>query len=392
MKLLNIFNHYLERGGEEHAVEAIVDSLSQVVDLQRCDFFSKDWIGQDAPAAWKQALWMIRNPASIGKLREQQRRFKPDAWLVHNVFPVGSAAIYSEAKKLDVPIIQYIHNFRPFSVNGYLWAGDHLAPQGLKKNYWPEIRAGAWQNSRSKTAWLALILWTLHARNAFKNVKAWIAISDFMREKFISAGVPPQKIFTLRHYWRPKPKPAVVEGDHYLFLGRLTEAKGILVLLNSWDILERQFGERAPRLLIGGDGPLRSVVESRIERMRSVSFAGALAGDAKHRALASARAVIVPSMCWEALGLVVYEAYDYSRPVLAARSGGLAEIVTDSETGLLHEPGDAEQLAAQVSQLDNLQSLRDMSARSREWLEINASESEWRAKFAAILRRTAVTP
>jgi glycosyltransferase involved in cell wall biosynthesis len=386
VKILNIFNHYLEQGGEARAVEAISKSLSQVVDLERCDFFSTDWVGANAPAFWKQAIWMLHNPASLKKIRQWQHRFKPGLWLVHNVFPVGSAAIYSEAKRLDVPIIQYVHNFRPFSVNGYLWAGDRLALGGLKKNYWQEIRYGAWQNSRAKTAWLACALWLMHARRLWDSVKAWIALSHFTRDKFISAGVPAEDIYTLRHFWKLRPKGENnADGTHFLYLGRLTEAKGILVLLNAWEILERRLGTRAPRLLIGGHGPLRSFVISRTERMRSVNFTGELKGEAKHRAFEAARAVIVPSLCWEALGLVVYEAYDYSRPVLAASSGGLSEIVVDGETGLLHGAGNADQLAHQVIQLERETEAREgMGRQGRLWLERNADEAKWLRCFCEI--------
>src|ERR1700730_16015744 len=197
MKILSIFNHYLEKGGEAQAVEAIYESLSQILDLEKCEFFSSDWIGPTASAKWKQALWMIRNPESLRKLRKCERSFKSNVWLVHNVFPVGSVAIYSEAKRLGIPVIQYIHNFRPFSVSGYLWAGNRVAPGGLSKKYWQEVRAGAWQNSRGKTAWLAFVFLLSDVLGSWRSVRAWIAISDFMREKFVSAGVPSEKIFTL---------------------------------------------------------------------------------------------------------------------------------------------------------------------------------------------------
>ena len=206
MKILSIFNHYLERGGEEIAVEAICDSLAGIAELERCDFSSTDWTGPNAPTRWQQARWMFRNPESLKKISERQRQFKPDVWLVHNVFPVGSAAIYREAISCGVPIIQYLHNFRPFSVNGYLWANNHIAAGGLRRNYWEEIRHGAWQNSRLKTAWFALILSLMHARGCWESVKAWIAISDFVRNKFIAAGIPPENIFTLRYFWKPEPQ------------------------------------------------------------------------------------------------------------------------------------------------------------------------------------------
>jgi glycosyltransferase involved in cell wall biosynthesis len=385
VKILSVFNDYLERGGEAHAVDAIYESLSSVCAMTRCHFSSAEWTGAAAPNVVQQAAWMIRNPRSIEKLRERERQSGADAWLVHNVFPVGSAAIYSEARRLGRPIIQYIHNYRPFSVNGYLWAGDHLALGGLSLNYWEEIREGAWQNSRTKTAWFASVLWLTHLLRHWQSVKAWVAISDFARQTFIDAGVPAKDIFTLRHYWRPRLQVRQAEGLHYLYLGRLVYAKGILVLLDAWEILEQRLGSATPQLIIAGDGPLRSVVRARAEQMRSVTYEGHLSGGAKDAALRSCRALIVPSLVWETLGLVVYEAYDMSRPVLAARSGGLPESVIDGVSGRLHTAGDAGELANQIVEMERDSEARcAMGAAGRQWLEANTSESEWQRRFLEI--------
>jgi glycosyltransferase involved in cell wall biosynthesis len=330
---------------------------------------------------------MIRNPKSVGALRDVQRTFQPDAWLVHNVFPVGSAAIYPEAQRLGVPIIQYLHNFRPFSVSGYLWAGGKLATGGLRQNFFEEIRHGAWQGSRVKTAWLGTVLKLMHALGWWRGVRTWIATSDFLRDKMIEAGLPAAHVFTLPHCWhlRVAATASPVDGMHYLFLGRLTEAKGIVVLLQAWNRLERQLGARAPRLIIGGTGPLENWVATRAAELRTVTFAGQLSGEAKHLALIGARALIAPSLSWEALGLVAYEAYDYSKPVLAAKSGGLSETVFHGRTGLLHEPGDADQLADQVAELDvNYERRRQMGREGRLWLEANRNEEQWREKFLQI--------
>jgi len=386
MKLLNIFNYYLERGGEAHAVETISESLSRVVDVENCYFDSADWTGRDAPAIWRQATWSFRNPRSLNRIRENQQRLRHDIWLLHNIFPVGSAAIYREAKRLRVPIVQYIHNFRPFSVAGYLWSDNQIIPDGLSGNYWPEIKRGTWQNSRVKTAWLALVLALSRAFGWWESVKAWIAVSNFVRDKFMSAGIPAESIFTLRHFWRLHPKiDSNVEPSHYLYLGRLIEAKGVLVLLEAWRIVEQELGADSPRLVIAGDGPLRSRVRSDSGRMRSAKFVGHLGEDEKRSALEAARAVIVPSLWWEPLGLVVYEAYDYSKPVLAAASGGLQEIVLDNQTGILHEPGNAAQLARQVIELEKgAVRCRAMGRRGRLWLEHNADESQWHEEFLKI--------
>ena len=285
-----------------------------------------------------------------------------------------------------IPIIQYLHNFRPFSVNGALWAGGQIQPGGLCGNYWPEIKHAAWQNSRLKTACLATVLSIMQMLNWLKSVKAWIAISGFVRDKFITADIRPEDIFMLRYFWRTRDcDPAGSTNAHYLFLGRLIEAKGIFPLLEAWKILENETSGACPRLLIAGGGPLRDEVISRTERMKAVQYVGELHGDAKDQAIKNARALVVPSVWWEPLGLVVYEAYEAYRPVLAAMSGGLPEIVLDGRTGFLHQPGNAEQLAAHVRQLEADDRARlGMGQRGRIWLEKNANEAEWRQTFSTI--------
>lgn len=389
MKILSIFNRYLETGGEARAVEVIYESLAHIAEVHSCEFSSAEWTGPKAPTVLQQAVRMINNQESVRRLQQRQREHGAEGWLVHNVFPVGSAGVYREAQRQGIPVLQYLHNFRPFSVNGYLWADGHLVPDGLRGNYWPEIRAGAWQDSRVKTAWFAFVLSLSWRLGWWRSIKAWIAISDFMREKFIAAGVPAEDIFTLRHFWSPRAEGFPEEGQHYLFLGRLNEAKGIEVLLRAWEILEEKLGDGAPALLIGGDGPLRAEVTARAERMRSVKFAGELRGAEKEDALRTSRALIVPSVWWEGLGLVVYEAFEHSRPVLVARSGGLPENVIEGETGLLHQPGNAEELAAQVIELDHQPTRRrKMGMAGRRWLEENRNELDWRQRMTAILAKT----
>ena len=384
-RVLSVFNRYLERGGEEDAVERIAEALGGIVDLQQCTFSSQTWKDSLVPPPL-QALWMLYNPSSLAILGKQQREARFDFWLVHNVFPVGSAAVYREALRLEVPIIQYIHNFRPFSVSGYLWAGDHVAAGGLRLNFWEEIRCGTWQDSRGKTAWLALVLRTLHSLHWLRSVRAWIAISDFTREKFIEAGIPAEDIFTLRHFWKPRPVlPPWRDEGHYLFLGRLIAAKGIRVLFEAWQLLEEALGSRTPKLIIGGDGPLRSEVAGRATASQFIRYAGQLRGEEKEAAILGSRAMLAPSLWWEPLGLVTYEAYDAGKPMLAARSGGLTETVLDGVTGYLHEPGDARQLAAQIIELEQDFDRRlTMGRAGRAWLEEHADEGAWQRKFREV--------
>ena len=64
-----------------------------------------------------------------------------------------------------------------------------------------------------------------------------------------------------------------------------------------------------------------------------------------------ARFTVVPSTWWEPFGLVVVEAMSYGKPVIAARSGALPELVEDGVTGLTYDPGDVEGLVEAVRSL-----------------------------------------
>jgi glycosyltransferase involved in cell wall biosynthesis len=383
--VLQVFNRYLEPGGEE----AWVRVLTEEIGLPLCEFRSAEWREPGAPPAWRQALLMLRNPDALRRLREAQAATGARALLLHNIFPVGSAALYGEAQRLRLPVIQYIHSFRPFSISGYLEADEAAHVQDWPRTYWREIRAGAYQRSPARTAWYAAVLALARLRGDFASVRAWIAPSDFMRERFIAAGVPSADIFTVRHFWQPGPEPELKRDDrYYVFLGRLVEMKGLRPLLAAWDIIARETEGRGPRLIVAGAGELAGEVQAAAGRNPLVSAAGHVSGAVKAELLAGCSGLLAPSLCLESLGLVAYEAYDRAKPVLAARSGALCETVRDGETGRLHTPGDAKELAAQVLELDADGVRRaEMGRAGRAWLLANTGREEWVARFERVVGR-----
>jgi glycosyltransferase involved in cell wall biosynthesis len=199
---------------------------------------------------------MFWNPRSIRRLRDDLDAFKPDLVLVHNIFPAGSLQCYREITDRGIPLIQYIHNFRPFSVNGYCWVNGRLSKDGVSDSYWDEISNGAWQNSRIKTFWFAAVLKTGHLLGIWNSVTHWIAISDFTREKFITAGIESDKITTLRHgiSISARTPPNCDESDRFVYIGRISEEKGLRILIEAWRKHEATRDDG--RLVIAGSGPL----------------------------------------------------------------------------------------------------------------------------------------
>jgi len=393
--LLHVFNRYLFWGGEELIVDKIHNDLATMHDMTWCRFDSAEWTGPTAPSKLEQAKRLFYNTELRSRFESALDTSGAGAAVFHNIHPVGSPSLYHAAMKRGLPVVQFLHNYRPFSVSGTLHLNGKLMPDALYGSYRKEVMAGAWQNSIVKSAMFAIMLKALHRSGWLKSVKAWITVSDFMRQRLVAAGaLPAVRVHTLRHAWNALPMtPTVEDAGYYLFLGRLVESKGVIPLLDAWDVMRAQLGDRTPLLHIAGEGPLADAVQQRLRSNPYINQLGHISGETKREAIRRCRAVIVPSTWWEPLGLVVYEAYDYAKPVLVAKSGGLNEIVQHGVTGLLHEPGDVCGIVADVLEMEATPgTARLLVGRAgRQWLLRETNTQVWLQRFEEILSEAMLT-
>lgn len=179
-----------------------------------------------------------------------------------------------------------------------------------------------------------------------------ITVSDFLRERMIDAGCPPDQVQTL-HSPAPTVDDPVVPiprtGDpRFLFLGRLVPEKGIPGLLRAF----RQVPSSA-RLDVAGDGPLMDEATTFVETHDledQVTFHGWRSPDEIGTLLQRARAVLFPSVWHEPAGLVSLEAAAYGRALIATQVGGIPEYAGD-EYALLVPPNDVSGLADAITTL-----------------------------------------
>ncbi len=391
MRILQVFNRYVHMGGEEKSVDRIYRHLSERHEMARCFFESRDWLGDGAPGKFGQLRRTFYNPESRDRFEKAVSKFKPDVALFHNPYPVGSPSLYHAAHRLRLPVIQYMHNFRPFSISGTLYANGIFPEEALRGDYRREVKAGVWQGSRLKSAIMAMVLKRLHRSGRLRSVKAWVCISEFLKEKLVQgAGLARERVFALRHSWDAMAEPTVSDDKgYYLFLARLVDVKGVSMLLKAWEVLGQKLGPATPELWIGGEGPLEDEVRQAAARHGRIHHLGLVEGSQKVEVLRHCRAMLAPSLWWEPLGLVTYEAYDYAKPMLAAASGGLTETVIDGRTGFLHEPGDVDALVECVLKTEAMkpEERHVMGFAGRDWLMENTSVPKWQDKFEVVLRR-----
>lgn len=168
----------------------------------------------------------------------------------------------------------------------------------------------------------------------------------------------------------PSLQPSLLVFPVILFLGRLSSEKGFEVGLEAFALL-RSRGIKA-QLIITGEGDERPFLEALVQKLgmgNFVEFTGGILRDneAVFSLINRAAFVVMPSH-FEAFGLVALESMRMGRPVIASDVGGLPEIVSDRETGLLVPEGSVSLFAsAMQTLLEHTRKTIEMGARARKW-------------------------
>jgi glycosyltransferase involved in cell wall biosynthesis len=187
----------------------------------------------------------------------------------------------------------------------------------------------------------------------------YIALSDFARRKFIDGGLPQDRIVVKPNFVNPDPGAGDGRGDYALFVGRLSEEKGIHNLAEAWRDLPE-----IP-LQVAGGGPLACT-----KWAAGVTWLGPTPREQIYELMKRARVVIVPSISYEMGPLTVLEAFACGTPVITSNLGSMAEIVRHGYNGLLFAPGDPQDLARQVRwAFDHPEELRAMRRNARREYE-----------------------
>jgi glycosyltransferase involved in cell wall biosynthesis len=140
-----------------------------------------------------------------------------------------------------------------------------------------------------------------------------------------------------------------------LYIGRVTPAKGIAIAYRALAELRREHGIDARLVQVGPTLPEMAAALQRLaaelDLTDVIDHHGQLGTNELVPLLAEAGALVLPTVEWEAFGLVIVEAGLARVPIVAAWIGGVPEVVTDGEHALLFEPGDVSGCAAALAEV-----------------------------------------
>lgn len=301
-------------------------------------------------------------------------KVKPDIVHLHNIAHHISPSIIPVAKKRGIPVVQTLHDFKILCPS-YLFIREgescELCGNG---NFLHSVINRCVKDSYSGSALLAAEMFIHRFSGIYKGVDRFICPSKFMLEKIKSYGVVDEKkLAHVPNFVNPEDYILSNEyDDYYLYFGRLSEEKGVDILLKAVD------PSWPSKLLIVGGGILRSELEAvkRERGLNNVEFAGYKSGDELKRIISKAMFTIIPSRCYENSPLALFESFASGKPVVGSRIGGIPELIDEGKDGLLFEPQKPESLRDKIEYFINKKEKTvEFGCRGRKKIEKNFNQS-----------------
>ncbi len=294
-------------------------------------------------------LRTIYSRESKKKLRQVLNDFKPDICHLNNfnyqLTPsiILEIARWRKKNNKECKIIYTAHDMQ-------LVCPNHMCRNPITEQNCEKCLGGKYFNctknkcihssfSKSLIGTVEAVYWK--CKGVYKKLDKIICPSHFIKTKLDTNPALKDKTVVLRNFIDKAVPTDTKKEDYVLYFGRYSKEKGIETLLKACESLpEIPF-------VFAGSGPLEESVNA-VKNIKNVGFQN---GDDLAELIAKARFSICPSECYENCPFSVMESQMYSTPVIAAKIGGIPELIDEGKTGELFESGNVDELKSKIANL-----------------------------------------
>ncbi|MDE5607781.1 MAG: glycosyltransferase family 4 protein [Muribaculaceae bacterium] len=293
---------------------------------------------------------------AAGKLEQLIRDERPDIAHIHLIWGQLTPSILRVLRRHKIPVVLTAHDYR-IVCPAYAFRNGkgEICEKCHGTNFLHCIGGNCCRGSKPLSAMMAA---EQYFRNTFfhpaKYLDGIIYVSDFCRDKHEQymprlRDIPSMRLYNMAMNILPEPAPRASD-PYYLYLGRLSQEKGIETLIDAF--------ARMPQLKvrIAGRGPMEAALKEKTAGLglTNIEFLGFKSGTELEQLTAGAKALIVPSRWYENNPMTIIEAYSAGTPAIGASIGGIPEIIIDGHTGFRFESGDVDSLVNAVEKMESL--------------------------------------
>jgi len=304
---------------------------------------------QTALSKLRLASRMLYSRHAAAQLTALLDRHPADLAHLHNIYHQLSPSILPVLGERGIPVVMTLHDLKLACPNYKMRTGGQLCERCKTGGYHHAVLHRCVQGSLTASALCAFELFA-HRRSGVyeRHVSRFIVPSRFYLQKLRESGLPADRLVWVPSYTDVRRYAPVYRGDdYYLYIGRLSDEKGLPTLVEAAATFTRG------TLVIAGEGPLRPVLERTVaERgLSHVRVVGPKYGQELIDLVRHARFSVIPSEWYENCPRSLIESFASGTPVIGANIGGIPEMIDDRVNGLLFTPFSTDELREKIEHL-----------------------------------------
>jgi len=319
------------------------------------------------------AIRYVYSSAAKNSLKRLLENTTIDVAHLHIYYGRLTASILPILKSRKIPVVQTVHDFKLLCAVYSCLRNGKICEECGGKGFWKAALYRCNRGSLPRSVASTIESYVSKSLGSHTAIDRYIAVSDFQRERLIEVGVcSADRISTIHNFVdAEKYVPATGPGSYACYFGRIEKLKGIATLVECM----RQLPDIQLKLVGSGTYLAECRTKLRAENISNVELCGFQSGEALADIIRGAFCTVVPTEAYENCPMAVLESMAYARPVIGTAIGGIPELVSDGDDGLLIPVADEDSMASAICRLAYDQ---DLSIRMG-----NAGRAKIEAKFNA---------
>ncbi len=407
MKILMVNKFFYMKGGSERVFFQERDILLKhgykVIDFSMhhpsnfpspySEYFVRnvDYKERNIRSELKNIVGFIHNHEAVKNLQALIKREKPDIAHLHNIYHQLTPSIIPVLKDAGVKVVLTLHDYKLICPSYLMLRRGNICNKCNGKHFFNAAAYRCQDESFSKSILLSSEAYWHKVRKHYESVDCIISPSKFLSDLVQKARALHNKVQVVHNGVSVSDYCySSCDNNYILYLGRLSEEKGIELLLDSYTELFSSKRKDIPAefaIKIVGTGNMMGAMK---QQFKQAQFCGHLTGSELKRLIHECSFVVVPSRWYENFSMAVLESMACGKPIIASNIGGLPEQIEDGKTGFLFEPNNSKELMQKMLLLMQNAPLRSaMGKAAREKVEKEFSLEQHARKLLDVYRELA---
>lgn len=408
MKILLVNKFHYRRGGSETYYFALADALKkaghevvffamkheQNFPCEQEEFFvdNVDYKGENSKLSeLKMAVKLIYSFEAKKKFEALIKKEKPDIVHINLVHRQITLSILDVCRKYKLPVVFTAHDLVCTCPVGSLLTPERKECRDCYGGrFYNCVKNRCMSGSLTKSIAACVEAYFYKFHKSYDKIDYYITPSAFHKNEILKAGITKNTVENIPNFLPPDTEFEISteKENYFLFLGSLTEDKGVVTLLKAFHKAETENF----RLVIAGTGPEYEKLKKYIEENNlenKVELPGFVTGEKLNTLRRKAYAVVLPSECFENGPYALMEPMSAGKPVIGADIGGIPEMAMPDKTGWLFESGNADSLAETLKKASSVteEEYKALAENACEFAKMRFNAENYIKQITEIYRR-----